>query len=77
MTNIDGQKIIRVGVPTVVEWVKNPTSVAWISAEPWVLSLAWHSGLKNLALLQLLHRLQLQHGLNPWPKDFYMLWVLP
>ena len=38
------------GVPTVVQWVKNLTAVAWVAAEPQVLSLAGCSVLKDLAL---------------------------
>ena len=37
-------------------WVKNPLVVAWVTAEAWVQSLAWHSGLKDLVLLQPRHR---------------------
>ena len=36
-----------------VQWVKNPTAVAWVAAEPWIQSLAWPSGLKDPASLQL------------------------
>lgn len=25
-----------VGVPTMAQWVKNPTSVAWVALEAWV-----------------------------------------
>ena len=35
------------------QWVKNLTAVAWVASELWVQSLAWHSGLKDLALLHL------------------------
>ena len=43
-----------------VQWVKNPTVAAWVTAETRVQSLAWHSGLKDLALPQLQCRLKLQ-----------------
>ena len=33
------------------------TAVAWVAAEPWVGSPAWHNGLKDLTLPQLRHRL--------------------
>ena len=46
-------KIYLQEVPTVVEWVKNPTTAAQMAAELWVQSLAWSSGLKDLALPQL------------------------
>ena len=33
---------------------------------------AQHSGLKDLALPQLWHRLQLQLRSDPWPRNFHM-----
>ena len=54
------------GVPAVAQWVKNPTAVAGIIAEVQVQSLAQHSGLKDLALLQLRFRF------NLWPGKFHM-----
>ena len=39
-----------------------PTLVQWV---------------KDLALLQLWHRLHLQLGFDPLPGNFYMLWVQP
>ena len=47
------------GVPTVVQWVKNSAASAQVAEEVHVQSLAWHSGFKDLALLQLQHRSQL------------------
>ena len=41
------------GVPAMVQWVKNLTVVSWVAAEVWVQSLAWCSGLKALAFMQL------------------------
>lgn len=35
------------GAPSVAQWVKNPTTVAWVAAEVWVRSLALQSGLEN------------------------------
>ena len=55
------------GVPAVVQWVKNLTAAAPVTAEMRVLSLALCSRLKDLALLWLRHRLQLWLGSNPWP----------
>ena len=52
-------------------WVKNPTAVAQVAAELWVRSPAQHSGLKDLALLQLQHRSQLQLRFNSWPRNFH------
>ena len=40
------------GVPAVVEWVKNPTAAALVSAEVQDGSPARHSGGEDLALLQ-------------------------
>ena len=53
-----------------VQWVKNLTVVAQVAAEVRVPSLAQHSGLKDLALLQLQHSLHPWLGLNPWPGNF-------
>ena len=44
------------GAPAVEQWVKNPTSVAWVAMDVQVQSLAQHGGLKDL---QLQHRLKL------------------
>ena len=35
------------GVPTVAQWVKNPTAVAWVAEEVGLPSSAYSSGLKN------------------------------
>ena len=48
------------GVPTVAQWIKSLTAAAQVSAEVWVQASAECSGLKDPALLQLPHRLQLQ-----------------
>ena len=50
-----------------VQWVKNPYAAAQVAVEVWVLSPAWSSGLKDPALLQLWHGLQLWLRFNPWP----------
>ena len=42
-----------------VQWVKNPTAAAQVTAEVWVPSPAWQSGLKDPASPQLWHRSQL------------------
>ena len=44
------------GAPTVAQWVKNPTAATQVAMEVQVRSLAWHSRLKNLVLLQQQHR---------------------
>ena len=36
----------QTGVPAVVQWVKNLTAAAQVTAEVWVLSPAWCSGLR-------------------------------
>ena len=51
------------GVPAVVQWVKDPTAVAQVAEEVEVGSLVWHSGLKDLVMLLLQHKFQLQLGL--------------
>ena len=48
-----------------IQWVKNPTAVAWIAAEARILSLTWRSGLKDPALPQPQHRLQLWVRFSP------------
>ena len=44
------------------QWIKNLTTVTWITAEMHVQSPVQHSGLNDLALPQLQHKLQLQLG---------------
>ena len=58
------------GVPTVVQWVKNPITMAWVAVELEVQSLAQCSRVKDLALLQLLHNSQLWLRFNPWAQEF-------
>ena len=58
------------GVPTMAQWVKNLTAVAWVTVEVQVQSPAHCSGLKDLALPQLWHRWQLQLKFNPEPENF-------
>ena len=63
-------------VPPVAQWVNSLTAEAWVSLELQVQSLAqWHSGLQDLALLQLWGRSQLWLRLDPWLRNFHMLWV--
>ena len=69
--------MISKGIPTVAQWVENPTAVAWVATEVQVQSPAHCSGLKDLALTQLWHRWQLWLRCNPWPGNFHMLWVRP
>ena len=65
------------GVPTVVQWVKNPTAADQVAVEAWVPSPAQHSRLKDLALPKLLRKLQLQLSFSPWPGNFHMPRVQP
>ena len=65
------------GVPTVVQWVKNLTAVAWVAMEARVGSPAQCSGVKDPGLPQLQCRSQLQLGLNLWPRNCHMQWVQP
>ena len=48
-------KIHSLGVPAIVQGVKNLTLAAQVSVEEWVWFPAQHSGLKDPALLQLWH----------------------
>ena len=50
-----------------VQWVKNLTPSARVTAEVWVQSQAQHNGLKDPALAQLWLRF------NPWPGNFHRL----
>ena len=50
---------LKIGVPAVARWAKNLTAAAQVAMEVPVWSLAQLSGLKYLALLQLLHKSQL------------------
>ena len=56
------------GVPAVAQWVKNVTAVAQVAVEMSVASLAWLSGLKDLALMWLHKGSQLHLGFSPWPR---------
>ena len=58
-------------------WVKNLTAAAWADAEAQVRSPAQCTGLKDLVLLQLHHRLQLRLEFSPWPGNFHMPQVHP
>jgi len=60
-----------------VQWVKNLTEAAQVTEEVWIQSSAWCSGLKDLALMQLLHRSQPQLGFNSWHENFHIPWVRP
>ena len=66
-----------VRVPTVAQWIKNPTAEAQVAAEGQVQSLAGRNGLKDLVLLQPRLRSQLWLGSSPWPRNLHMLWVQP
>ena len=59
-------KMPRLGIPTVAQWVKNLTVATQAAAVARVQPSAWHSGLKDPALLQLWQRSQLQFRFNPW-----------
>ena len=51
------------------QWVKNPIAVAQVAIEVWVWSPARCGRLKDPALLQLCHRLQLGLRFSPWPGE--------
>lgn len=60
------------GVPVVVQWVKNPIAATSVSAKVHIRSLAWQTWLKDLVLLQLLYRSQLWLRLDTWPGNFHI-----
>ena len=53
------------------QWVKNPTEALQVSPEERVQSSVQHNELKDPAMPQLQHRLQLRLGFNPWPGNFH------
>ena len=53
-----------VGIPVMVQWVKNQTAEAWAPAKVQVQSWAWCRELKVLVLPQLWLRF------SPWPRNF-------
>ena len=53
-----------------MQWVKNLTAGAQVAVKAQIGSPAWHSGLKDLMLLQLWERSQLWFGLS-------LAWELP
>ena len=61
----------NVRVAAVGQWVKNPIAAAQVTAETQVQSPARSSGLKDLALSQLLHRSELWLRFSPWPGNFH------
>ena len=72
-----GHNTLRPGVPTVAQWVKNPTEVAQVAEEVQVWPPAWSCGLKCLVLPQLWHSSQLWLWFIPWPGNFHLPWVRP
>ena len=54
------------------QWVKNLTTAAQVARKAWGQSLKGTVGERILALPQLLLRLQLRAGFNPWPRNFQM-----
>ena len=56
-----------------VQWDKNITASAQVTAEAWVQSLAWHSGLNDPVLLCNAAVAQIQSLAG----NFYMPWVWP
>ena len=66
----DRIRSIILGIPAVVQWVKDLASLWWLRFDPqpgwWV---------KDPVLLQLWCRLQLWLRFNPWLGNFHVLWV--
>ena len=60
-----------------VQWVKNLTAAAWVSAKVRVQPLAQRCGLKDLTLLLMWCRLPLRRGFSPWSQNLRMPWVWP
>ena len=60
---------LKIGVPAVVQQVKNLALAAWVTVEVQVRSPTWHSGLKDLVLPQLQCQSQLRLRFNPRPRN--------
>ena len=60
------------GVPALAQWVKDPTAVAWVTAEVWVQSSVWRCGVKDPALPHLWRRSQLWLRYNPWSWNLHV-----
>ena len=56
---------MTLGVPAVAQ---NMTAVAWVSAELWVQSLAWHSGLKGSGVAAAVAQIQFLAWELPYAK---------
>ena len=57
------------GVPTVAQWVKNLTAVAWVAVELGVRSPAWPEWIKGYLELELRRWSQQRLRLNFWQKE--------
>ena len=68
-------KTLRKGVLATVQWVKPPTAAAQVAVEVCVLSLAWYSGLKDLALLQMQCWLHLWLRFSCWSRKISLCYV--
>ena len=55
-----------------MQWVKNLTAVAQVALEALEQSLAWHSGFKYPALLQLWCKSELWLRFSPWTENFHL-----
>ena len=60
-----------------VQWVKDPATVAPVTMEAQVQSPARSSRLGGLTLPDLWHRAQLQLRFHPWPRNVHMMPVWP
>ena len=49
-----------------VKWLKNLTAAAWVAAEVQIQFPVWHTGLKDLVLLNLWLRF------SSWPRNFHV-----
>ena len=63
-------------VPAVAQWVKNLAAVAQVAVAAQVRSLAQHSGLKDICLLNSIPGQELFHTLWTWPLKERIGWNL-
>ena len=66
-----------VRVPTMAQWVKNPTAVAQVTAEVQVRSPARFNGLKDLAVAAAVAQVTAVAQIGSLAQNFHMPWVWP
>ena len=73
LTMVQWVNNLTAGYPAVVQWVNDLACLCGVSG----LILSPRQWVKDPALLQLWHRLQMWLGFCPWPRNFHLPWVQP